>query len=301
MKFNQPSSSFKLFSLSFSVIIPLYFLLLMLYLLNFISGFMFVGSLLIACIVFLVFIIIFRQQRPIVKFSSLIILSLVILIVYEGYLIQYESITYSVDTYREPEEFIPQTNLFMLTVGLNDIQYIEDEQLLLKTLEENEIEPLNIEKVSNLDRYQYKTTAFKDLIMRPKSEFEVMGENVQAFIGHELPFVSELLQRDELTGNSAGLILGLYALMDQGFLHNQVPIAVTGALSPSGEVLEVGGIRAKVLISGRNDFPYMIVPTSNFQLAEEVKIENALDIEIIAVEHIDEAVDFINMLSLNHS
>ena len=93
------------------------------------------------------------------------------------------------------------------------------------------------------------------------------------------------------------MALGITALIHQDKLENKQSIGVTGTLEPNGDVLEVGGITAKMMISEQNGFPFIIVPTANLEEAEAVKSQEKLTIEILPVSHIDDAVRTIEELN----
>ena len=93
-----------------------------------------------------------------------------------------------------------------------------------------------------------------------------------------------------ISGDSAGLALGLTAMIHQGNLANELPISVTGTLEPNGDVMQVGGIKAKMMIAEQNGFPIIMIPLANREEAETAKTQQELSIEILPVSHIDEAV-----------
>lgn len=295
----QLSSPIKTLLLGLLFVVPFYTALLLFYLIGFINSFVFLGVLLLMIVVAVVILLLFRKHKLILQTAFFTIIITGILFGYEARLLNYESVTYLVDSYREPEELLPNTNLYILLVGSHDIHYIQENDMLMRTLEANDISPLEIAEVDNADKYAFKTTDMLDFFTFKKGAFQKMGHNVQHFIGEDLPFLNEFLKRDNLYGDSAGLILGLYAFMDRGHLKNNIPLGVTGTIERNGDVMEVGGIQAKMMIAAQNNFPHIIIPAANLQEAEQVKREASLSINIIPVNHINEAVDAINNLNNN--
>lgn len=72
---------------------------------------------------------------------------------------------------------------------------------------------------------------------------------------------------------------------------------VTGALNSSGDVMAIGGIKEKMIISEENGLRFIILPTSNAQEAEFVKEEQDLNLEVIPVNHIEQAINIISELN----
>ena len=248
-------------------------------------------------VITLILLIIFRKN----KFKSLtVILVFLLLFLFWGYevrLLSYESHTYIANGYREPEELLKDSGIHMLSVGLFDIHYLEDEDMARDNYERNGIQIFDLYKINNRDRYRSKTTEVIQFFGFGKDEFQVMGENVRSFVHEDIPFINEFLSRENLSGDSAGLALGLTAMIHQGNLENALPIGVTGTLEPNGDVMQVGGIKEKMMISEQSGFPFIIVPMANAEEAETVKSEQELTIEILPVRHIDEAVRTIKELN----
>lgn len=293
----KPPRLLQICLLSVVIVIPIYFLLLTTYLSGLTNSFILLGGLLLMITAAIAILIIFYRRKIILQTALFSILFTAVLFVYEARLLSYEGITYLVESYRQPEELRPKSNLFILSVGLHDIHYIQDEEMLVDTLEANHIQPLNIYKVTNKDKYTYKTSSILQFIGFEKDSFHIMGGNVRDFTGEELPFISDFLERDNLEGDSAGLVLGLYTFIDLGQIENNIPIGVTGTLEKNGDVMEVGGIRAKMMIAAQNNFSHVIIPADNLIEAEQVKKEESLNLNILTVGHIDEAIDIINDLN----
>ena len=54
--------------------------------------------------------------------------------------------------------------------------------------------------------------------MERQDQFHIMGENVRDFIQEDITVINEFLNRENLRGDSAGLALGLSAMVHQGSL-----------------------------------------------------------------------------------
>ena len=286
------------FVYSIFIVFPVYWILGNAYYLNYINGFVFLAALIGFMVIVAIPLTVFRKD----KFKSLIAFCVIVLLSlfcgYEFRLLDYESNTYFAETYKEPEEVVQNSGIHILAIGLNDIHYLEEENIR-EIYERDGIQIFDLYKITNRDRYKSKTNEIKRFLGfdEDQDQFHIMGENVRGFIREDITVINEFLSRDNLRGDSAGLALGLSAMVHQGSLHNQIPIGVTGTLEPNGSVNQVGGIAGKMIISEQNGFPYIIVPYANLEEAETVKAQNNLTIEIVPVHHIDEAVMVIKELN----
>lgn len=80
-------------------------------------------------------------------------------------------------------------------------------------------------------------------------------------------------------------------------MQNNVAIAVTGAISETGDVLPIGVLKEKILIAEKYGLPFMIIPSKNAEEAAQIQKEQNINIEILDVAHIDEAVQLINEMN----
>lgn len=285
------------FVYSIFIAVPIYWILGNAYYLDHLNGFLFVGALITLMVIAIISLIIFRTD----KFKSITAIWVFVLLSlfcgYETLLLEYESNTYIAEVYREPEEIVQNSEIYILAIGLNHIYYVKEEDMVRDIYERDGIQIFDLYQITNRDRYNSKTNEIKRFLGFGKMQFDIMGENVKGFIQEDIKVINEFLSRENLSGASAGLALGLSAIVHQGSLHNQIPIGVTGTLETNGDVDQVGGIAGKMIISEQNGFPYIIVPHANREEAEAVKAEQKLTIEIVPVHHIDEAVMVIKELN----
>ncbi|MCZ2260277.1 S16 family serine protease [Sporosarcina sp. G11-34] len=279
------------------LVVPAYALLLVAYYMDFINGFVFLGTMLVILVTASILLIIFRKN----KFKAMVIIFVVLLSLllfgFELRLLNYESNTYLADGFREPEELLVGSGIHILSLALYDIHFLEDEEMIKDIYERDNVQIFDLYKIKNRDRYMSKLTELKQFVGFGQDDFQVMGENVNNFINEDIPLIDEFLSRDALSGDSAGLALGLTAMIYQGTLEKTFPIGVTGTLEPNGDIREVTGIRGKIIISEQSDLPYIMIPLANLKEAEAVKSQENLTIEIIPVSHVDEAVSAIKELN----
>ena len=239
---------------SMFIVVPIYFILGNAYYSGYINSYVFLGALLVLMIIASIPLFIFRKD----KFKSLsanwVIILLALFVGNEFLLLEFEAHTYTADVYREPEEIIQDSHIYALSIGLNSIYYVKDEAMIRDIYERDGIQVFDLYKITNQDRYNSKTNEIKKFLGFNKDQFHVMGENVRDFIREDITDINEFLSRENLSGDSAGLALGLSAMVHQGSLHNQIPIGVTGTLEPNGDVNQVGGIAGKMIISEQRRF-----------------------------------------------
>ena len=220
----------KLSALIYSVfiVVPIYGILVAAYYTDFINGFIFLGALVVVMVIATILLITFRKDK--FKFLTITFVFLFSLLLWgsEVRLLSYESNTYLADGFREPEELLADSGIHILSVALYDIHYVEDEETIKDAYKRDNVQIFDLNKVENRDRYMSKLTEFKQFFGFGKEDFQVMGVNVNNFVNEDIPFIDEFLSRDDLSGDSAGLALGLTAMIHQERLENNLPIGVTG-------------------------------------------------------------------------
>jgi len=282
---------------SIAIAVPIYGILLIAYYMDFINSFVFLGTLLVFMFTGLILFIIFRKN----KFKSLAIFIAILLLsifwTFEIFLTNYESHTYIASGYEEPEELLQGSGIHLMVVKQVDVLVLEDEDAIRENYERAGIQLFNLYRINNKDRYSSKNQELLSRLGLGETEFQQMNANVKRYVKEDITVIDEFLSRENLSGNSAGLGLGLTALVYQTKLENEIRIGVTGTLEPNGDVLPIGMIEEKLLISEQNDLPYIIIPLANAKEAEAVKSQHNLAIEILAVDHIDQAVEIITGLN----
>ncbi|MBM7665774.1 ATP-dependent Lon protease [Solibacillus kalamii] len=223
---------------------------------------------------------------------------LALLIVFESRLINYEKYTYFLISYNEPFEIVENSGIHVLAVEMFEAPYITDLDYLIKTIEySSDKEVLDAEVVTNKIRYRSKNEELLGYIRPTVNHFETMKENVIAHLPEKSTAIDQFLKRDDIEGDSAGLATVLSGLIENGEFHNNIPMAVTGAIDSKGNVKEIGSIKAKTLIAEQSGFSHILIPMENEEEAKEVKINEQLNINIIAVTSINDAVAYVKKLN----
>ena len=223
---------------------------------------------------------------------------LVLLAVFESRLIDYEKYTYFLISYNEPFEIVGDSGINVLAVEVIETPYITDLGYLIHTVEfSTNKEVLDAEVVTNIIRYRSKNEDLLSYVRPAEQHFETMKENVIAYLPGGSTAVNRFLEREDIEGDSAGLATVLSALIEKGDVNNNVPIAVTGAIDSKGNLKEIGSIKAKTLIAEQSGFSHILLPVENEEEAKKVKKDEQLNINIIAVASIENAVKEIMRLN----
>ncbi|ART78104.1 hypothetical protein B4U37_19590 [Sutcliffiella horikoshii] len=279
-------------NLPFMATILLYLTQLILYLAGLISGTVFVKFLLFMSVMFVIFLFVIRNivisKRAFVY--STILSSL--LLIYELPLTLFGENDYLVTRYSEPEELIKGTSIYLLSVKIDHLSNVNNEHEIRAMYNDNQ-RVYDVVPGTNFKFYKDKNSSIFEFIGLYKSEVEKSFENVTTYLKTNNHAIDEFFARDENVGSSAGLALVLSSFIDQGKFQNNVPIAVTGAISKIGEVKKVGGIKEKIQIANEGEFSFMIIPIGNLTEANEVKERLNLSIKIIGVRDVDEAIKII--------
>lgn len=110
----------------------------------------------------------------------------------------------------------------------------------------------------------------------------------------EFPIDVEI-DSSNIGGPSAGMMytLAVINVLTPEDITHGFRIAGTGTISTSGAVGAIGGVRQKVVGASLSGAEYILVPEDNYQEALTAEVEGT---EIIAVETIDEALEFLASL-----
>lgn len=279
------------------LVIISYILLLMGYLQDKISSNFFMGTLLVEVIVVGIWSLVLNYRKRVSRQGLLTTGMLLIIIAYEISIMDYCAHTFNLTTYKEPKEIVEGSNLYLMIVNMRGAYYIEDEVFVRNSFEQNDLSVLNIYPIHNIDRYRSKNNELLNIFSSQEKAFETMGTKVKESFGEDELHLQAFVEREDIDGNSAGLVLGLSELVVRDELQNMIPIGVTGTLEVNGDVRAIGLVKEKVQIAEEKGLHYLIVPRENFEEAEAAKQEFKLNLEIFSVKTIDEAVQVI--LELN--
>lgn len=192
----------------------------------------------------------------------------------------------------------------------NHIVYISDEAKTdLKLFDK--LLKVNGQSVDNLEMLQEVISSLEEneevslLVLRDNKEVECHATtylvNDNKKIGISITTTYEYNTNPEVTisskssesGPSGGLMMALsiYNSLVKEDITQGKKIIGTGTISPEGIVGEIGGVKYKLLGAVRKKADIFLVPEENYEEAIKVKNEKNLDIRVIAVKTLKEAID----------
>ncbi len=103
----------------------------------------------------------------------------------------------------------------------------------------------------------------------------------------------EIKTKASESGSSGGLMtaLAIYNALTEEDLTKGRKIVGTGAIDKDGNILEIGGVKYKLLGAEKAKADIFLCPEKNFEEALRIKDENKLNLNIIKVETLKEAIE----------
>lgn len=108
----------------------------------------------------------------------------------------------------------------------------------------------------------------------------------------------EITSKASESGPSGGLMMTLMvynALTNQDLTHGK-KIVGTGTISLDGSVGEIGGVKYKIMGAVKQKADIFFVPKDNYEEAIEVKEKKHYDIDVVCVETLQDAIDYLEGL-----
>lgn len=196
--------------------------------------------------------------------------------------------------YWKSSELIEGTNLNMLGIGYK--LYNSSDLSAMQELEGLEV--YNDINLTNLMRYYKNPNSILTGYFISSSKNKSI-ENAEKYLGYEAPSIKQLKSLEGLSGDSAGLVMVLSALVNDLNFDNAISIAVTGAIDEDGKVYPIGSVPEKVQIAINDGHEYVIIPIANYEEARNTLNEIGEKIKIIPVDNVEEAFNEIKNINMN--
>ena len=140
------------------------------------------------------------------------------------------------------------------------------------------------------ERYGYKTN--------------IEGKNIIGIVFAETKDVDTNLDvkfkfKPSESGPSGGFMMALsiYNYLIEEDITKGLKIVGTGTIDEFGNVGSIGGVEYKMKAAVKNKADLFFVPFDNYEEALKAKEENDLDIKLISIKHIDDAINYLNNLN----
>lgn len=272
------------------------FILAFLYRIDFLNTYVYV--LLIAATIPIYFILIHYFNKEDVLTKWLHLPSFVVIIgalLIESPALLVEDRDQIISVYTEPFEIIAGTNIY--GVAVKTIPVPDEIAALLNEGDATSAGTVvSIKPYTNLDKLAYRKYWLQNKMQLGQTDLEVSVKNATAVLEEEVEEVQQFADKN-LHGNSAGLALTLSGKLQQEELKNETPIVLTGAIQKDGTVTRVGSVPEKLKIAEMAGFKHAVVPEADLEIAEEAKRKYKLQLEIKAVSHYEEALQYVEKLN----
>ncbi len=194
-----------------------------------------------------------------------------------------------------------------------NVIYISDEaQTNLELFDEiksiNDVDVNNLTQIKNVvsnlkANEKVKITVEQDGKTKQKYATTYKDENDEIKIGiatindYDLTTEPKIVMKtkNNESGPSGGLMMALsiYSnLINEDIIKNR-DIIGTGTIDEAGNVGEIGGIKYKILGAAKKGADIFFCPQENYKEAKKTATDNKLDLKIVAVSNLKEAVDYL--------
>ncbi len=176
-------------------------------------------------------------------------------------------------------------------VKINDKKYttLDEFKAYINTLNEND--EVDIEVLHDNKTYHRSAKIYKD-----KDDTLKVGVAFKIAYDYETEIPVTVKMKDNESGSSGGLMMGLaiYNALTEEDITKGLNIVGTGAINSDGTVEEIGGVKYKVLAAERKNADIFFCPKENYDEAMEVKEKRDLDVKIVSVSTLKDAIDYLN-------
>lgn len=167
---------------------------------------------------------------------------------------------------------------------------ITDVTMIKETIQDYNIGDVLTFKVLRNDKEQEITTKVQDL----EGE-KGIGVVIITDYDYEVEPEIELKFKKSESGSSGGLMMALSiysAISEQDILKGR-NIAGTGTIDINGNVGEIDGIKYKIMGAVKEQMDVVLVPSGNYEEAQEIVEERNYDIELVEVKTFQDAIDYL--------
>lgn len=272
------------------------FIIAFLYRIDFLNTYVYVLLIAAALPIFFIIIHYFNKEDVLTKWlhlpSFVVIIAALII---ESPTLLFADRDYLINVYKEPFEIIEGTNIYGVAVRSIPVPNEIAEQL-------NEGDAtssgtvISIKPYTNLEKLAHRKYWLETQWQFGQTDLEVSVKNATAVLEEEVEEVQQFADQN-LHGNSAGLALTLSGKLQQQEVKNEIPIVLTGAIQEDGTVTRVGSVPEKLKIAEMAGFKHAVVPEADLEIAEEAKRKYKLQLEIKAVSHYEEALQYVEQLN----
>ncbi len=206
--------------------------------------------------------------------------------------------------YTKASKSIEIKNKEHVVIAITEDNNLEIGDVILKA-DNKEIE--EVDDIKNIIKSKEVGDIISFKILRDDKEIEVESEIIlednSKVIGVVIMTDYDYILNPEIdikfknseSGASGGLMLTLTiynAISDEDIIKGR-NISGTGTISLDGSVGEISGVKYKIMGANKDNMEIVFVPSSNYEEAIDTKEKYNYDLEIIKVDTVDEAIEYL--------
>lgn len=169
-------------------------------------------------------------------------------------------------------------------VNNNIVNSVEDVSNILKNL--------NIDDEMSLEVLRKEKTINCKAKVVEKDNRKVIGVSISTLKDIETKPKVDFIFEDNESGSSRGLMcaLDIYNKITEFDLTKGDIIAGTGTIKSDGTVIEIDGVKYKIMGAVKKGAKVFIVPSNNYEEALKIKKDNNYDIELIEADNLHNVI-----------
>jgi len=172
-----------------------------------------------------------------------------------------------------------------------NVNVLEDVKSYVNTLKVGDIVSVTVIRDGKEEVHQAKVYLDSENTLKIGLAFKTTYEYTT-----EIPVTVKM--KDNESGSSGGLMMSLAiynALTEEDITHG-LNIVGTGSINSDGTVDEIGGVKYKVLGAVKHGADLFFCPEENYEEAINIKEKRNLDIDIVSVSTLKDAINYLSGL-----
>jgi len=178
-----------------------------------------------------------------------------------------------------------------ISVNNQKVSNLEELKAYINTLKEND--EVKVKVINGDKKYTRKAIVYKD-----EDDSLKIGVAFKTRYEYETEIPVTIKMKDNESGSSGSLMMSLaiYNALTKKDITNGLNIVGTGSINSDGFVEEIGGVKYKVLAAEKNKADIFICPEENYREAIKIKEKRNLNVEIVKVSTLKDAIDYLENL-----
>lgn len=177
----------------------------------------------------------------------------------------------------------------VIAINEEEVETLDEVKNYINTLEEDskvEVKVIN----DNKEYIRYAK------IYRAEDNTLKIGISFKTTYDYETEIPVTVKMKDNESGSSGGLMMSLaiYNALTEEDITKGLNIVGTGSINSDGIVEEIGGVKYKVLGASKKGADIFLCPKENYEEAIAIKNKRDLDLEIVSVSTLSDAINYLN-------